>query len=272
MKIGNFDTETSGVFIVAELSANHGGNLETALKTIRTAAEAGAHAIKLQTYTPDTMTLNSDREDFIIKGGTLWDGRKLYDLYAWAHTPWEWHTALFAEARNAGILCFSSPFDKTSIDFLEQFNPPAYKIASFEITDYEFIRYAASKGRPMIISTGIASIEEIHEAVIICREEGIENLALLHCTSAYPTPLEEANLKMIPNMRETFGVEVGYSDHTSGITAPVAATILGAQIIEKHVMYDKSVGGPDIEFSLNRNEFAAMVQAVSDAQKLSGKC
>ena len=186
------------------------------------------------------------------------------------HTPWEWHAALFAEARNAGILCFSSPFDKTSIDFLEQFDPPAYKIASFEITDYEFIRYAASKGRPMIISTGIASIEEIHEAVIICREEGIENLALLHCTSAYPTPLEEANLKMIPNMRETFGVEVGYSDHTFGITAPVAATILGAQIIEKHFIYDKNVGGPDVDFSLDRNEFAAMVQAVSDAQKLSG--
>ena len=269
MKIGKFDTNDK-VFIVAELSANHSGSFQIAKDTIYAAKESGADAVKLQTYTPDWMTIDCDKEDFIIKGGTLWDGKKLYELYKWAMTPLEWHKELFDYARSLGLEVFSSPFSTEAIDFLEQFNPPAYKIASFEITDYEFIEYAASKGKPLIISTGIATIDEIVDVVSICKKHSID-IALLKCTSAYPAPLEEANLSMIPNMKETFGVEVGFSDHTLGITAPIVAVSLGARIIEKHFILDKSLDSPDKEFSLDPNEFKKMVEAVRDTEKLLGK-
>ncbi|HIP14701.1 MAG TPA: pseudaminic acid synthase, partial [Sulfurimonas autotrophica] len=271
MKIGKFDLINDGTYIIAELSANHNGNLQIALDTIKAAKEIGANAIKLQTYTADTMTLNCDKEDFIVKGGTLWDGKTLYELYQWASTPWEWHKELFDYARKIGIDIFSSPFDKSAVDFLEQFNPSVYKIASFEISDYELIRYTASKGRPMIISTGIATIDEIQDAVDICRDEGNNDIILLKCTSAYPSSLEDANLMTIPNLAETFGVLSGFSDHTLGTTAPVVATTLGAVLIEKHFILDKAIGGADADFSLDKEEFRQMIQAVRDAEKLLGK-
>lgn len=270
MKIGNFNLDSDGTYIIAELSANHGGKIEIAMETIKAAKEIGANAIKLQTYTADTITLNSDNEDFIIKGGTLWDDRRLYDLYKEAYLPWEWHKELFDYAREIGIDIFSSPFDKTAVDFLEQFNPSAYKIASFEITDYELIRYTASKGKPIIISTGIATIDEIQDAVDICRTEGNNDIILLKCTSAYPAALEDANLLTIPNLAETFNVVSGFSDHTLGTTAPVVATTLGAKVIEKHFILDKSIGGADADFSLDKQEFTDMIQAVRDAEKLLG--
>lgn len=271
MKIGNFDLSNDGTLIIAELSANHNGNLKNALDTIKAAQEIGANVIKLQTYTADTLTLNCDKDDFIIKGGTLWDGQTMYELYENSHTPWEWHKELFEYAREIGIDIFSSPFDKTAVDFLEQFDPSAYKIASFEITDYELIRYTASKGKPIIISTGIATIDEIQDAVDICRSEGNNDIVLLKCTSAYPAALEDANLMTIPNLAETFGVISGFSDHTLGATAPVVATTLGARVIEKHFILDKSIGGADADFSLDKNEFAEMIKAVRDTEKLLGK-
>ena len=271
MKIGNFDLQKDGTFIIAEMSANHGGDIDIAKETIRVAKECGADAIKLQTYRADTLTLDCDKDDFIIKGGTLWDGRKLYDLYKEAYTPWEWHKELFEYAREIGIDIFSSPFDKSAVDFLEQFNPSAYKIASFEITDYELVRYTASKMRPIIISTGIATIDEIQDVVDICKDEGNSSLILLKCTSAYPAPLEDANLKMIPNIKETFGVEVGFSDHTIGSTAPIMAIALGAKVIEKHFIIDKSIGGADAKFSMDRDEFTDMIKAIREAEKLLGK-
>ena len=271
MKIGNFDLKSGGVFIIAELSANHGGKIEIAKETIKAAKEIGADAIKLQTYTADTLTLDSDKEDFVIKGGTLWDDKKLYDLYKEAYLPWEWHKELFEYAREIGIEIFSSPFDKTAVDFLEELEPSAYKIASFEITDYELIRYTAAKGRPIIISTGIATIDEIQDAVDICRAEGNHDIVLLKCTSAYPAALEDANLLTIPNLAETFDVISGFSDHTLGIIAPVVATTLGAKVIEKHFILDKSIGGADADFSLDKEEFSEMIQAVRDTEKLLGK-
>ena len=271
MKIGNFDLEKDGIFIIAELSANHGGKIEIAKETIKAAKDIGANAIKLQTYTADTLTLDCDNEDFIIKGGTLWDDRKLYDLYKEAYLPWEWHKELFDYARSIDIDIFSSPFDKSAVDFLEQFNPSVYKIASFEITDYELIRYTASKGKPIIISTGIATIDEIQDAVNICRKEGNNNIVLLKCTSAYPAALEDANLIMIENLATTFDVISGFSDHTLGITAPVVATTLGAKVIEKHFILNKSIGGADADFSLDKDEFAQMIKAVRDTEKLIGK-
>lgn len=271
MKIGSFDLEKDGVFIIAELSANHGGKISIAKDTIKAAKEIGANAIKLQTYTADTITLNCDKDDFIIKGGTLWDDKKLYDLYTEAYLPWEWHKELFEYAREIGIDIFSSPFDKSAVDFLETLNPSAYKIASFEITDYELIRYTASKMKPMIISTGIATIDEIQDAVDICRSVGNSDIVLLKCTSSYPAPLEEANLLTIPNLAQTFGVISGFSDHTMGSTAPIVAVTLGAKIIEKHFILDKSIGGADADFSMDKQEFSDMVQAIRDAQKLLGK-
>ena len=270
MKIGDFDLNKDGTYIIAELSANHGGKIEIAKETIKVAKEIGADAIKLQTYTADTITLDCDKEDFIIKGGTLWDDRKLYDLYQEAYLPWEWHKELFEYAREVGIDIFSSPFDKSAVDFLEALNPSAYKIASFEITDYELIRYVASKGRPVIISTGIATIEEIQDAVDICKSEGNSEIVLLKCTSAYPAPLEDANLKMIPNLAETFGVISGFSDHTIGSTAPIVAVTLGAKVIEKHFIIDKSIGGADAEFSMDREEFANMIKEIRATEKLMG--
>ena len=271
MKIGKFDLQKDGVYIIAELSANHNGNLQNALDTIRAAKEIGANAIKLQTYTADTLTLNSDREDFIIKGGTLWDNKTLYELYKEAYTPWEWHQELFDYARSINIDIFSTPFDKNAVDFLEQFNPSAYKVASFEITDYELIRYTASKGKPVIISTGIATIDEIQDAVDICKRVGNHEIILLKCTSVYPAALEDANLLTIPNLAQTFGVVAGFSDHTLGTTAPVVATTLGAKVIEKHFILDKSICGADAEFSLDKKEFEEMIKAVRDAEKLIGK-
>ena len=270
MKIGNFDLAIDGVYIIAELSANHGGKLETAKKTILAAKEAGANAIKLQTYTADTITLDSDKEDFIISGGTLWDNKRLYDLYEEAHLPWHWHDALFNYARKIGIDIFSSPFDKTAVDFLEQFSPSAYKIASFEITDYELIRYTASKGRPIIISTGIATVEEIQDAVDICRSENNHRIILLKCTSAYPALPQDANLLTIPSITEKFAVLCGFSDHTLGDTAAVVATALGAKIIEKHFILDKSIDSADAGFSLDKAEFTKMVKGIREAEKLLG--
>ncbi len=271
MKIGNFDLSSSSTYIIAELSANHGGNIDLAKETIKAAKDIGANAIKLQTYTADTLTLNSKRDDFIIKGGTLWDNKSMYELYSEALTPWEWHKELFDYAKSIDIDIFSSPFDKIAVDFLEQFNPIAYKIASFEITDYNLIEYTASKGKPIIISTGIATIDEIQDVVNICRKVGNNNIVLLKCTSAYPALLEDANLAMIPNLKETFGVIAGFSDHTLGITAPIVATTLGAKVIEKHFILDKSIGGPDCDFSLDKEEFKEMIAAVRQAEKLIGK-
>jgi len=270
MKIGNFDLNKNGVFIIAELSANHNGKLQNALDTIKAAKEIGANAIKLQTYTADTLTLDCDKDDFIIKGGTLWDGKKLYDLYKEAYTPWEWHKELFEYARSLDIDIFSTPFDKSAVDFLEQFEPTCYKIASFEITDYELVRHTASKGKPVIISTGIATKEEIEDVVNICREVGNEDIILLKCTSAYPAPLEDANLNTIPDLAKTFGVISGFSDHTLGTTAPIAAVSLGAKVIEKHFILDKSIGGADADFSLDKKEFKEMINTIRDTEKLLG--
>tara|TARA_B110000116_G_scaffold69015_1_gene59569 strand:- start:54 stop:1079 length:1026 start_codon:yes stop_codon:yes gene_type:complete len=271
MKIGTFDLDKDGVYIIAELSANHNGKLQNALDTIKAAKEIGANCIKLQTYTADTITLNCRKDDFLINQDTLWDGKYLYDLYSEAYTPWEWHRELFEYARSIEIDIFSSPFDKSAVDFLEQFNPSAYKIASFEITDYELIRYTASKGRPIIISTGIASIDEIQDAVDICRSEGNNEIVLLKCTSAYPAKLEDANLMTIPNLSEAFDVISGFSDHTLGITAPIVASSLGAKVIEKHFILDKSIGGADVDFSMDKQGFAQMVKAIRDVEKLVGK-
>ena len=270
MKIGKFDLQKDGTFIIAELSANHNGSLQTALDSIKAAKECGANAIKLQTYTADTLTLNSRNEDFMISGGTLWDGRNLYELYQEAYTPWEWHKELFDYARSLDIDIFSTPFDKTAVDFLETLNPSAYKIASFEITDYELVRYTASKQKPIIISTGIATIDEIQDVVNICKSVGNENIILLKCTSEYPAPLNEANLKTISNMKQTFGVEVGFSDHTLGVVAPLVAVTLGAKVIEKHFIIDKSIGGADCGFSMDKKEFTQMIQAIRETEKLIG--
>ena len=259
------------VFIIAELSANHNGDLEIAIETVRAAKRAGADAIKLQTYTADTITLDCDNEDFIIKGGTLWDGKTLHSLYNEAFTPLEWHEELFRVAKEEGLVCFSSPFDFTAVDFLEQFDVPAYKIASFEITDIPLIEYTARKGKPMIMSTGIATYEDIQLAVDTCRAVHNNDITILKCTSAYPAPIEEANLIMMQQFAKDFDVKVGLSDHTLGITLPVAATMLGASVIEKHFILDKSIGGPDAAFSLDEAEFTQMVKAVRGAQKAIGK-
>lgn len=270
--IADFTLSPKGrVFIVAELSANHNGSLETALATIVAAKRAGADAIKLQTYTPDTITLNARTDDFRLKQGTIWDGRYLYELYQEAYTPWEWHPRLFEAARDAGLICFSSPFDHTAVDLLEQLDAPAYKIASFEITDIPLIRYVASKGKPVIISTGIAEEEDIRLAIETCRAEGNHQLILLKCTSSYPAPIEEANLLSIPDLASRFGVISGLSDHTMGIVAPVVATALGARFIEKHFILDRSIGGPDASFSLDEGEFTAMVKAVRQAEAALGE-
>jgi pseudaminic acid synthase len=260
------------VFIIAELSANHGQDINIAIETIKAAKRAGANAIKLQTFTPDTITLDCDNKHFKgILDGTIWEGNKLYDLYKTAYTPWEWHEELFSVAEKEGLFCFSSPFDKTAVDFLEQFNPPAYKIASFEIQDIPLIEYAASKGRPMIISTGIAELEDIALAVQTCQKAGNRNIVILKCTSSYPAPIEEANLVTIPDLKERFGVEVGLSDHSLGIVVPIVAVALGAIVIEKHFILDKSVGGPDASFSLDEKEFTEMVKSVRQAEQSKGK-
>jgi pseudaminic acid synthase len=258
------------VFVIAELSANHNGSLATAIETIRAAKRAGADAIKFQTYTADTLTLDCDESDFVIKGGTIWDGKKLHDLYKEAYTPWEWHAQLFELAKEEGLVCFSSPFDKSAVDFLETLHCPIYKIASFEITDIPLIEYVAKQGKPIIISTGIASYEDIHLAVETCRKVGNDNITLLKCTSSYPAPVAEANLAMMQQLAIDFKVKIGLSDHTLGSTVPVIATALGAEVIEKHFILDRSIGGPDASFSMNEIEFTAMVKAIREAEVAVG--
>jgi len=270
MKIQDFDLTGKRTFIIAELSANHNGSLKNALDTIKAAKRAGADSIKLQTYTADTLTLNSSKSDFKING-TIWDGKNYYDLYKEAYTPWEWHEQLFSAAADEGLICFSSPFDKTSVDFLEKLGAPAYKIASFEITDIPLIEYVASKGKPVIISTGIAELEDIELAVETCKKAGNYSIALLKCTSSYPAPINEANMCMVKDLADRFGVISGLSDHTIGSTVPIVATCFGAKIIEKHFILDRSVGGPDASFSMNELEFTAMVKAVREAESAIGE-
>lgn len=270
MKIGNLEINSnSKVFVIAELSANHNGSLETALETIRAAKRAGADCIKLQTYTADTITIDSRKDDFLIKG-TIWEGRNLHELYQEAYTPWEWHQALFEEAKKQGLICFSSPFDTTAVDFLESLQVPAYKIASFEITDIPLIEYVASKGKPIILSTGIATLEDIELAINACKRMGNHDIALLKCTSSYPAPIEEANMIMVQDLATRFGVISGLSDHTMGATVPIVATCFGAKIIEKHFILDRAIGGPDASFSMNEEEFTAMVKAIREAEKAIG--
>lgn len=270
MKIGTFEINTrSKVFIIAELSANHNGSIEVALETIRAAKRAGADCIKLQTYTADTMTIECEKEDFKIKG-TIWEGANLHKLYQEAYTPWEWHKRLFDAADAEGIICFSSPFDKTAVDLLESLNAPAYKIASFEITDIPLIEYVASKGKPIIMSTGIATIADIELAIAACHSVGNKDIALLKCTSSYPAPIEEANMLMVKDLAKRYGVISGLSDHTMGSTVPIVATCFGAKIIEKHFILDRSIGGPDASFSMNEEEFKQMVIAVREAEVAVG--
>lgn len=260
----------SGVFVIAELSANHNGSLEHALESVRGAKRAGADAIKLQTYTADTITLDAGQDDFLIKG-TIWDGRKLHELYKEAYTPWEWHARIYDEAKKEGLICFSSPFDLSAVDFLESLNTPLYKIASLEITDIPLIEYVASKGKPVIISTGIAEENDIQLALDACRRKGNNQIVLLKCTSSYPAPVDEANLSMIPDFVKRFGVMAGLSDHTMGGTVPVVATTLGASVIEKHFILDRAIGGPDASFSMNEAEFTAMVKAIREAELATGQ-
>lgn len=257
-------------FIIAELSANHNGSLENAIQTIRAAKRAGADAIKLQTYTADTITIQSEKDDFKIESGTLWDGKFLFDLYKEAYTPWEWHRQLFDIAEAEGLICFSSPFDPSAVDFLEELNVPAYKIASFEITDIPLIEYIASKGKPIILSTGISGLIDIELAIDACRRMNNDQIAILKCTSSYPAPIDEANLIMIKDLAERFNVVSGLSDHTMGIIAPIVACVFGGYIIEKHFILDRAIGGPDASFSLNEIEFSAMVNAVREAEKSIG--
>jgi len=251
-------------YVIAELSANHNGDLDQALRIIDAAQEAGADAVKIQTYRPDTITLKSEAPDFQITEG-LWAGHTLYDLYEWAHTPWDWHEALFAHAAKRGITLFSSPFDPTAADLLESLGAPAYKIASFEAVDLPLIRYVASKGKPMIISTGMADLEEITEAVEAAREGGCRELALLHCVSGYPAPAADYNLATIADLAARFGVPVGLSDHTLDNTTAIASVALGACIIEKHMTLDRAGGGPDDSFSLEPEEFAALCREARTA-------
>ena len=255
------------VLIVAEMSANHNGSKDVALETVRAAKRAGADAIKIQTYTADTITLDCDTEDFQIKQGTLWDGQTLYKLYQQAYTPWEWHKDIFEEAKRVGLICFSTPFDFSAVDFLEELDNPIYKIASFEITDIPLIEYAASKQKPMVISTGIATEEDIVLVIEACRRVGNNDITLLKCTSSYPAPIEEANLCMLKDLADRFRVKVGLSDHTMGAICPVVATAMGATLIEKHFILDRSIGGPDAAFSMNETEFAEMVKMIRDAEK-----
>lgn len=256
-------------FIIAELSANHNGDLTTAIETIKAAKRAGADCIKLQTYTANTITLDSDKDDFLIKG-TIWDGQNLHNLYQDAYTPWEWHKELFRVAKEEGLICFSSPFDISAVDFLETLDIPAYKIASLEITDIPLIEYVASKGKPIIISTGIATMEDIELALDACKRMGNNNIALLKCTTSYPAPIEEANMIMVKDLAERYGVISGLSDHSMGNIVPIVAVCFGAKIIEKHFIIDRSIGGPDASFSMNEEEFSLMVKEIRAAESAIG--
>jgi len=257
-------------YIIAELSANHNGSLQRALDTISEAKSRGADAIKLQTYTADTMTIDCDSEDFMIRGG-LWDGYKLYDLYKEAQTPFEWHKAMFDHARDIGITCFSTPFDETAVDLLEDLNAPAYKIASFEATDLPLIKYVASTMKPIIMSTGMANLEEIEEMVQAARDGGCKEMIVLHCISSYPAPIEQANLLTIPDLTRRLGVHVGLSDHTLTNIASIVATGLGAVMIEKHFILDRKYEGPDSSFSIEPDELEELVNQTKNASLSLGK-
>lgn len=256
-------------YIIAELSANHNGSIDKALKSIEVAASCGVDAIKIQSYSPDTMTIDCDKSDFKIIGG-LWDGYKLYDLYKWAQTPFEWHKQLFEKAKSLGITLFSSPFDETAVDLLESLDAPAYKIASFELTDLPLIKYVAKTGKPMIMSTGMANLTEISEAITTARENGCKELVVLHCISAYPSPIEQSNLATIADISKQFDVISGLSDHTLGTVASVTSIALGASLIEKHFTLDRNDNGPDSEFSLEPDEFKRLVEETKAAHQAIG--
>jgi len=260
---------TSPPYIIAELSANHNGSLDRAKLSIKIAKECGVDAVKIQTYNADTMTIDCDKDDFIVKGG-LWDGYKLYNLYNEAHTPFEWHSELYRYAKEVGITLFSSPFDETAVDLLESLNTPAYKIASFELTDLPLISYVAKKGKPMLMSTGMATEIEISEALETARSGGCNSLLLFHCISSYPAPIEQANLKQILNLKKIFGVSIGLSDHTIGNTTAIASIALGACAIEKHFTISRDEKGPDSEFSVEPSELKDLVNYTKDAWQALG--
>lgn len=271
MKISGFDfKKNSSTFIVAELSANHNQDFELAVKTILAAKKAGADAIKIQTYTAETITLNCNNEYFQIEGGTLWDGLTLYELYKKAYTPWDWQPKLKKIADEEGLIFFSSPFDKTAVDFLEELHVPAYKIASFEITDIPLIKYVASKGKPVIISTGIAALEDIELAIQTCKLCGNDQIILLKCTSEYPAPIEGMNLLTIPEMIKRFNCIAGLSDHSMGHLLPSIAVALGGRVIEKHLILDRKMGGPDSGFSMEPAEFSQMVKLIRETELALG--
>jgi N-acetylneuraminate synthase len=261
---------TTQPLLIAELSGNHNGKLDGAFALIEAAKAAGADAVKFQTYTPDTLTILCDRPEFRVKGG-LWDGKTLYELYEWAHTPWEWHRAMFKRAHELGLLAFSTPFDETSVDFLEALDNPIYKVASFELIDLDLIRKVAATGKPLVMSTGMATLEEIGGAVTAARNAGCQEITLLHCVSGYPTPVEECHVRSIVALRERFGCPVGLSDHSLGLAAAAAATALGAVMIEKHLTLRRADGGPDAAFSLEPNEFRLMVDTCRDVAKSLGE-
>jgi len=271
IKIANYRIgESNKVFVIAELSANHNHNFDIAINSLRSIKECGADAVKIQTYTADTLTIDSDKDYFKIQHGTIWDGTTLYKLYKQAYTPWEWQPKLKQFADEIGLVLFSSPFDRSAVDFLENINIPAYKIASFEIVDLPLIEYVASKKKPVIISTGIATEDEIKDAVNACRKVGNNEIALLKCTSEYPALVEDTNLKTIPVLSERFQTVTGLSDHTFGITVPIAAAAIGARIIEKHFILNRDIGGPDAAFSLEPEEFKKMVVEIRQVEKALG--
>lgn len=259
------------VFIIAEMSSNHNQNIDTAKNTIKTAKEVGADAIKLQTFTPNTMTIDSDKEYFKLTQGTLWDGTTLYKLYKKSYIPYKWHKELFEYAYKIGIDIFSTPFDKTAVDLLEDLNTPMYKIASFEMNDIPLLEYTASKGKPMLLSTGVATISDIEEAINACKRVGNNDITLLKCTTTYPTPFDEVNLLTIQNMKETFNIEVGISDHSLGNAVSVAAVALGAKVVERHFIIDRDIDCPDSSFSLNPEEFGSLVKDIRAVEKALGK-
>jgi len=269
MTIGNFKiSKNNKPFVIAEISGNHNGNLERAFELIKLAKDAGADAVKIQTYTADTMTLDCDREEFLLKDG-LWKGKTLYELYKWAHTPWDWHAKLFEKAAELGILLFSSPFDETAVDLLMSLDTPAFKIASFEMTDHPLVEYVAQTKKPMIISTGMASLEEIKECQAVI-EKYHQNYVFLHCVSGYPTPAEDYNLMTIPKLQKDLGCMVGLSDHTLGVTTSVASVSLGARVIEKHFTFSRDEEGPDNAFSLEPHEFKRLCDDVKTAYNCLG--
>jgi pseudaminic acid synthase len=267
IKIANREIgEDKPCFIIAELSCNHNNSLDIAMKTIQAMKESGADCVKLQTSKPGSITIDCDKDVFKVKGGTLWDGRTLFDLYSETYTPWEWHLAIKNEVEKLGMIFFSSPFDLQAVDFLETLNVPAYKIASFEITDIPLINYVASKGKPVIISTGIADEQYIEDAIKACKDVGNDNIVLLKCTSSYPTPLNRVNLNVITTLKEKYGVNVGLSDHTEGALVAIGAVAIGACIVEKHFILNRNIGGPDASFSMEPNEFKKMVDGIRDME------